>query len=246
MIYFFCYLTCLQTGLHSGSWQNLSQAGQVKGERGEVWAVLYSLLHVWCHQGPWGSRSSAQHYRLVVAGVFYDLVCTKLIIFYFYLFIFFGGEGGGGVRLSCVEYLTSTCIAVPQRPNCTHSYNVTPLHSIYIYIYTHIPAESYCWQPPSHSFFNWYLDISSPDPGTPPYSPGSFDRVLLDAPCSALGQRPQATCHLKLQELLSYPPYQRMLIKQVGSLLCTCRFKVIIFCLLFTINILLLVRVYRV
>jgi len=64
----------------------------------------------------------------------------------------------------------------------------------------------------------WQLCILLlPDLDSPPYPPGSFDRVLLDAPCSALGQRPQAVCHFKLKELLSYPPYQRMLIKQVYS-----------------------------
>ena len=67
-------------------------------------------------------------------------------------------------------------------------------------------------------YHKWQLCILLlPVPDSPPYPPGSFDRVLLDAPCSALGQRPQALCHFKLKELLSYPPYQRMLIKQVYS-----------------------------
>ena len=55
------------------------------------------------------------------------------------------------------------------------------------------------------------------DPGPPPYPPNSFDRVLVDAPCSALGQRPQPVCQLRLRELLSYPPYQRKLLAQVLS-----------------------------
>ena len=95
------------------------------------------------------------------------------------------------------------------RPNSTHSLNVT--HCTPFLLSLSIPPSLFT------SFLSLY-HLSSPDPGPPPYSPGSFDRVLLDAPCSALGQRPQATCHLKLQELLSYPPYQKMLIKQVGSL----------------------------
>ena len=57
-------------------------------------------------------------------------------------------------------------------------------------------------------FFFFYQD-------EPPFLPESFDRVLLDAPCSALGQRPQFILNQKLSDLKSYSHYQRMLLKQV-------------------------------
>ena len=36
---------------------------------------------------------------------------------------------------------------------------------------------------------------------SPPYKPGSFDRILLDAPCSGLGQRPQFYNKIKMNFL---------------------------------------------
>ena len=42
----------------------------------------------------------------------------------------------------------------------------------------------------------------------PPLGREVFDRILLDPPCSALGQRPQITNTLKLSEISSYPSYQ--------------------------------------
>ncbi|MGH0164527.1 UNVERIFIED_CONTAM: hypothetical protein FKN15_060664 [Acipenser sinensis] len=45
----------------------------------------------------------------------------------------------------------------------------------------------------------------------PPFSPESFDRILLDAPCSGLGQRPNMACTWSLKEVLSYQPLQRKL-----------------------------------
>ncbi|KAK2143326.1 hypothetical protein NP493_4573g00002 [Ridgeia piscesae] len=45
--------------------------------------------------------------------------------------------------------------------------------------------------------------------GPPPYPTGSFDRVLLDAPCSALGQRPSCRNKMTLAEVKSYPALQR-------------------------------------
>ena len=50
----------------------------------------------------------------------------------------------------------------------------------------------------------------------PPYAPKSFDKILLDGPCSGLGQRPLLKYNLKLAELLSYQQYQRQLVKQVS------------------------------
>ena len=59
------------------------------------------------------------------------------------------------------------------------------------------------------------LSILSSVPCPPPYPSEVFDRILLDGPCSALGQRPQACYQLSLKELCSYQPYQRKLFKQV-------------------------------
>ena len=54
-------------------------------------------------------------------------------------------------------------------------------------------------------------------PHAPPYPPESFDRVLLDAPCSALGQRPQIKCPLSLVELKAFQSYQRQFFTQVRN-----------------------------
>ncbi|XP_072029543.1 uncharacterized protein [Amphiura filiformis] len=53
----------------------------------------------------------------------------------------------------------------------------------------------------------------------PPYPPGTFDRILLDAPCSGLGQRPQIKNNITLKDLQSYPPYQRKLFATAVELL---------------------------
>merc|ERR1719150_3540666 len=50
-------------------------------------------------------------------------------------------------------------------------------------------------------------------PGPPPWQPALFDRVLLDGPCSALGQRPQFYNPMKEKELNSFPKIQRKLFK---------------------------------
>ena len=51
--------------------------------------------------------------------------------------------------------------------------------------------------------------------GAPPYPPSSFDRILLDAPCSGLGQRPFISSSRTLAEVTSYPPLQRRLFETV-------------------------------
>lgn len=64
----------------------------------------------------------------------------------------------------------------------------------------------------------------------PPYGPCSFDRILVDAPCSGLGRRPQLQCPLTLKELRSFPTLQKgllvtafHLLKPSGTLVyCTC------------------------
>jgi len=53
--------------------------------------------------------------------------------------------------------------------------------------------------------------------GPPPWHPALFDRVLLDAPCSALGQRPQFYNPMKEKELASFPKIQRKLFKTAAS-----------------------------
>ena len=54
-------------------------------------------------------------------------------------------------------------------------------------------------------------------PHGPPFLPESFDKILLDPPCSALGQRPElgGPCHT--EHLHTYPGLQRKLFAQVKS-----------------------------
>ncbi|XP_043100190.1 tRNA (cytosine(72)-C(5))-methyltransferase NSUN6 isoform X2 [Puntigrus tetrazona] len=53
----------------------------------------------------------------------------------------------------------------------------------------------------------------------PPYPEESFDRVLLDAPCSGLGQRPNMSYSWSLKEVCSYQPLQRKLFTTAVRLL---------------------------
>ncbi|XP_029935867.1 putative methyltransferase NSUN6 isoform X1 [Myripristis murdjan] len=53
----------------------------------------------------------------------------------------------------------------------------------------------------------------------PPFPPESFDRVLLDAPCSGLGQRPNMAVTWSLKEICSYQPLQRKLFRAAVQLL---------------------------
>lgn len=50
----------------------------------------------------------------------------------------------------------------------------------------------------------------------PPFKQDHFDRILLDAPCSALGQRPQLYNTITLAQLRSYIPLQRSLFSAVS------------------------------
>ncbi|XP_043365341.1 tRNA (cytosine(72)-C(5))-methyltransferase NSUN6 isoform X2 [Dermochelys coriacea] len=45
----------------------------------------------------------------------------------------------------------------------------------------------------------------------PPFSSESFDRILLDVPCSGMGQRPNMAYSWTLKEVTSYQPLQRKL-----------------------------------
>lgn len=50
----------------------------------------------------------------------------------------------------------------------------------------------------------------------PPFEKNHFDRILLDTPCSALGQRPQLYNKITSAELRSYVPLQRSLFSTVS------------------------------
>lgn len=50
----------------------------------------------------------------------------------------------------------------------------------------------------------------------PPFSKESFDRILLDGPCSALGQRPQIRNSINVSQLRSYVALQRKLFTSVS------------------------------
>ncbi|XP_056869643.1 tRNA (cytosine(72)-C(5))-methyltransferase NSUN6 isoform X1 [Takifugu flavidus] len=60
---------------------------------------------------------------------------------------------------------------------------------------------------------------AAPQAEEPPYPPESFDRVLLDAPCSGLGQRPNMGTTWSLKEICSYQPLQRKLFQAAVKLL---------------------------
>lgn len=51
----------------------------------------------------------------------------------------------------------------------------------------------------------------------PPFSRNTFDKILLDAPCSGLGQRPQFYNKMSVKELRSYVPLQRKLFTNVSK-----------------------------
>ncbi|XP_011824275.1 PREDICTED: putative methyltransferase NSUN6 [Mandrillus leucophaeus] len=63
------------------------------------------------------------------------------------------------------------------------------------------------------------LDMLEDTEGEPPFLPESFDRILLDAPCSGMGQRPNMACTWSLKELASYQPLQRKLFTAAVQLL---------------------------
>ncbi|XP_039381921.1 tRNA (cytosine(72)-C(5))-methyltransferase NSUN6 isoform X3 [Mauremys reevesii] len=53
----------------------------------------------------------------------------------------------------------------------------------------------------------------------PPFSAESFDRILLDVPCSGMGQRPNMAYFWTLKEVMSYQPLQRKLFSTAVKLL---------------------------
>eukprot|EP01116_Phalansterium_solitarium_P012510 TRINITY_DN2887_c0_g1_i2.p1 TRINITY_DN2887_c0_g1~~TRINITY_DN2887_c0_g1_i2.p1 ORF type:complete len:338 (-),score=53.24 TRINITY_DN2887_c0_g1_i2:23-1036(-) len=48
-------------------------------------------------------------------------------------------------------------------------------------------------------------------PSAAPFEPESFDRIMLDPPCSGLGQRPRLKDLITLKNLIGFSPYQRKL-----------------------------------
>lgn len=56
-------------------------------------------------------------------------------------------------------------------------------------------------------------------PLVPPFAPNTFDRILLDAPCSALGNRPQLRNDMSPKMLASYPVVQKKLFRAAVGLL---------------------------
>ncbi|KAL8609413.1 hypothetical protein ACOMHN_019902 [Nucella lapillus] len=55
--------------------------------------------------------------------------------------------------------------------------------------------------------------------GGPPYPPNTFDTILLDGPCSALGQRPCVRNKMSAPSLASFPTLQRRLLTAALPLL---------------------------
>ncbi|GFR88394.1 ribosomal RNA small subunit methyltransferase B [Elysia marginata] len=53
----------------------------------------------------------------------------------------------------------------------------------------------------------------------PPFPPSSFDRILVDAPCSALGQRPCYVNRISVNQLMSFPVIQHKLLMVAAELL---------------------------
>ena len=50
----------------------------------------------------------------------------------------------------------------------------------------------------------------------PPFPAQHFDRILLDPPCSGLGQRPQLRYVFTDKALSVYPAFQKKFFKQVS------------------------------
>ena len=63
------------------------------------------------------------------------------------------------------------------------------------------------------------IPVSCDESVSPPFPGEYFDRILLDAPCSALGQRPQFYNKIKIKELESFPKIQRKLFSTAVGLL---------------------------
>lgn len=60
-------------------------------------------------------------------------------------------------------------------------------------------------------------DDSSQTNEGPPFKKSTFNRILLDAPCSALGHRPNLYNKITLRQLKSYVSLQRKLFHNVSE-----------------------------
>ncbi|CAH1790954.1 unnamed protein product [Owenia fusiformis] len=63
------------------------------------------------------------------------------------------------------------------------------------------------------------FDPTAPPSGPPPYPEATFDKVLLDGPCSALGQRPLLKNKSSLKQIKSNPPLQKRIFDNAVKLL---------------------------
>ncbi|XP_025836194.1 putative methyltransferase NSUN6 [Agrilus planipennis] len=75
------------------------------------------------------------------------------------------------------------------------------------------------FQADSTKIFDGTLDESKSVVSGPPFCGESFDKILLDAPCSALGKRPQFPCKINNNTLKSFVPLQRKLFEVAANLL---------------------------
>ena len=61
------------------------------------------------------------------------------------------------------------------------------------------------------------LSSSASFDGEPPFPCATFDCVLLDAPCSGMGQRPNLVINMSPKALSSYSALQKKLFSNVSS-----------------------------
>lgn len=119
---------------------------------------------------------------------------------------------GSVIRLIAF-FITPRCsICVPSRPIASTVFRllaVTPhkklkvvSHHLQTHVLSYYVFRTQCEEPWSTA--------------GPPYAPERFDRVLLDAPCSGLGQRPTMGTTWSLKEIRSYQPLQRKLLQAVS------------------------------
>ncbi|XP_060527902.1 tRNA (cytosine(72)-C(5))-methyltransferase NSUN6 isoform X2 [Cylas formicarius] len=80
-------------------------------------------------------------------------------------------------------------------------------------------AKVKCFQADSTKILTYENDVSAGIESGPPFSPESFDKILLDVPCSALGKRPQFLNSVSEKVLRSYVPLQKKLFRTAVHLL---------------------------
>uniref|UniRef100_A0A6P7FLK9 Methyltransferase NSUN6 n=1 Tax=Diabrotica virgifera virgifera TaxID=50390 RepID=A0A6P7FLK9_DIAVI len=79
-------------------------------------------------------------------------------------------------------------------------------------------AKVYSFQADSTAIISDTLSSKNVIDG-PPFAPQSFDKILLDAPCSVLGKRPQLANRSSENEIKSFVPLQRKLFENAAKLL---------------------------